>query len=234
MQTSKILGITVTLRSLHEALNHSEYLCKSIPLSTIHYLTTRMLINASKHQETKILLENASIHICAETDILKAAGINSPARQYETENNLFLKELCRRTHRNNDSFYIISENADKLQVLTQMLNDYIGEDYKSASLVLDVLRDTDGLLNLEDLANRLNDFAPHIIISNLAFPYQLQLMNELKPFLNARIWLGLPNEAAFYKKNRFLPFTFTGIWKKYFRKKVFQYHEPLDEDNPSE
>lgn len=234
MQTGKILGITVTLRSLREALNHSEYLCKSIPFSTIHYLTTRMLIHASKHQETKTLLENTNIHICAETDILKAAGINSSARQYETENNLFLKELCRRTHRNNDSIYIISENADKLQVLTQMLNEYIGEEYKSASLVLDVLRDADGLLNLENLANKLNDFAPHIIISNLAFPYQLQLMNELKPFLNARIWLGLPDEAAFYKRNKFPLLSFTGIWRKYFRKKVVQYREPFDEDNPYE
>lgn len=234
MQTGKILGITVTLRSLREALNHSEYLCKSIPFSTIHYLTTRMLIHASKHQETKTLLENTNIHICAETDILKAAGINSSARQYETENNLFLKELCRRTHRNNDSIYIISENADKLQVLTQMLNEYIGEEYKSASLVLDVLRDADGLLNLEALANKLNDFAPHIIISNLAFPYQLQLMNELKPFLNARIWLGLPDEAAFYKRNKFPLLSFTGIWRKYFRKKVVQYRKPFDEDNPYE
>lgn len=223
MQTKKILGITVSLRTLRESLSYSDYLSENIPLSTIQYITTRMLMHASKQLEIKLLLENTDMLICAETDILRAAGINSGARQYEIENNLYLKELCRQIHCDADSFYLLSETADKLQFLSDMLNDCLGNDYKVSAQVLDNMRDSDGLINLEVLANEINDFAPRIIISNLSFPYQLQLMNDLKPFLNARIWLGLPSGMTFSPKSKFAFLTFRGIWQKYFKKKVNQY-----------
>lgn len=227
MQTTKILGITVSLRSLRESLNYSEYLSGKVPLSTIQYITTRMLIKASQQSEFKQLLENTDMLICAEPDILKAAGINSGARQYEIENNLFFKELCRPIHRNGDGFYLISETPDKLQVLSEMFDDYLGENCKIVTRILDDMKDKDGLINHAVLANEINDFAPRIIISNLSFPYQLQLMNDLKSFLNARIWLGLPSEMTFYKKSKFSLPAFLRIGQKYFKKKVNQYDNNL-------
>lgn len=229
MQTKNILGVTVSLRSLRESLNYSEYLTENIPLSTIHYITTRMLIHASKQPEIKQLLEHTDMLICAETDILRAAGINSEARQYEIDNNLYLKELCRQIYRDNGSFYLLSETSDKLNIISEMLTGYIGNDnYIFSSCALDGVYDDDGLLNQEVLANRINDFAPRIIISNMTFPYQLQLMSDLKPFLNARIWLGLPVEMKFKKKNKFLKFP--RIWLKYFKKKVDDYESFQETD----
>lgn len=231
MHTKKILGITISLRTLRESLNYSDYLSENIPLSTIQYITTRMLIHASKQPEIKQLLEHTDMLVCAETDILRAAGINSGARQYEIENNLYLKELCRQIHRDNDSFYLLSETSDKLRLLSDMLTDCLGNDYKVATQVLDNMRDGDDLINHEVLANEINDFAPRIIISNLSFPYQLQLMNDLKPFLNARIWLGLPSGMTFSKKSKFAFLTFQGMWQKYFKKKVNQYENNQENDN---
>jgi len=223
MQTKKILGVTVSLRNLRESLNYNDYLYENIPLSTVQYITTRMLIHASKQPDIKQLLEHTDMLVCAETDILRAAGINSKARQYEIENNIYLKELCRQIHRDDDRFYLLSETSDKLQILSAMLDDYIGPDYKSDTCVLDNIRDVSGLITPEALANRINDYAPRIIISNLSFPYQLQLMNDLKPFLNARIWLGLPESMTLFKKTKFAFPTFPRIWLKYFKKKVNQY-----------
>lgn len=233
MQTKKILGVTVSLRSLRESLNYIEYLTDHLPLSTIQLITTRMLMHASKQSDTKQLLENTDMLVCAESDILRAAGINSGARQYEIENFLFLKEFCRHTHRNNESFYLLSESADKLQILSDMLNDCIGKDYKAASINLENMRDANNLLNPEALANELNDYAPGVIISNLSFPYQLQLMADLKHFLNARIWLGLPAEMTFTKKTKLAFLNFPRIWLKYFKKKVNQY-ETLQENDQIE
>lgn len=228
MQTKNILGITISLRSLRESLSYSDYLSENIPLSTIHYITTRMLMHASRHPEIRQLLEHADMLVCADNDILRASGINSGARQYEIENHLYLKELCRQIHRDNGSFYLISETSDKLNLLTDMLTDCLGNDYRTATRVLDDIRDNNGLINQDALANEINDFAPRIIISNLSFPYQLQLMNDLKPFLNARIWLGLLPEMIFAKKSKFTFPKFPGIWLKYFKKKVNQYDNKQD------
>ena len=229
MQTKNILGITVSLRSLRESLSYSDYLTANIPLSTIQYITTRMLIHASKQSEIKQLLERMDMLVCGETDILKAAGINSSTRQYEIENNLYIKELCRQIHRENGSFYLLSESPDKLQILSDMLTDYLGDNnYNYSSCSLDNVRHSDGLLNHEVLANEINDFAPRIIISNLSFPYQLQLMEDLKPFLNARIWLGLPCEMKFKKRNKLLKFP--RIRLKYFKKKVDEYESFQETD----
>lgn len=228
MQTKNILGITVSLRSLRESLSYSDYLSANIPLSTIHYITTRMLMHTSRHPEIRQLLEHTDMLVCADNDILRASGINSRARQYEIENHLYLKELCRQIQRDNGSFCLISESSDKLKLLTGMLTDCLGNGCKTATLVLDDIRDNNGLINQDELANEINDFAPRIIISNLSFPYQLQLMNDLKPFLNARIWLGLSPDMIFVRKSKFTFPKFTGIWLKFFKKKISRYDDNQD------
>lgn len=225
MTTKNILGVNLCLRTLRESLTYSDSLMCSGPLGTIHYISTRMLMQASKQEEIKQLLENTDMLVCAETDILRAAGINSGSRLYEVENHLYLKELCRRIHRSHDRFYLLSDTAENLATLTGILSDYLGEPSPNACQTLEQLQGDEESLSSEVLANEINDVAPAIIISNLPFPYQLQLMEELKPFLNARLWLGLPSETVFLKPNRFSFSAFQKLWQKYFRKKVTHYQE---------
>lgn len=232
MQTKKILGVTLSLRTLRESLSHSDYLFKTSALSTVQYITTRMLVQASKQPEIKNLLESTDMLICAETDILRAAGINSGARQYEIDNHLYLKEQCRRIQREQGTFYLLSDTADNLQTLHDILSNYLGENFTATCQSLDKLRGSDDILVPEVLANELNDVAPVMIISNLAFPYQLQLMHDLKPYLNARMWLGLPSETAFLTKRRFS--ALQKLKQKYFKKKVHEYEDSIQEDTSSD
>lgn len=232
MQTKKILGITLILRTLREALSYSDYLIRNSALSTVHYLTTRMLIQASKQPELKNLLENTDMLICAEADILRAAGINSGARQYEIDNHLYFKEQCRHIEREHGSFYLLSDTEENLPALNNFLSDYLGENFSVTCQSLDKLRGNDDILIPEDLANELNDIAPTMIISNIPFPYQLQLMHELKPYLNARMWLGLPSDSKFFAKRR-ISF-FSKIKEKYFKKKVHNYQESVSEETSSD
>lgn len=230
MTTKNILGVNLCLRTLRESLSYSDSLMCNGPLGTIHYISTRMLMQASKQEEIKQLLQNTDMLVCAETDILRAAGINSGSRLYEVENHLFLKELCRRIHRSHEQFYLLSDTAEHLGTLTGILSDYLGEPSSNACQTLEKLQGNEEFLSPEVLANEINDVAPSIIISNLPFPYQLQLMDELKPFLNARLWLGLPSEAVLLKPNRFSFSAFRKIWQKYFHKKVNHYHEMNSSD----
>lgn len=229
MQTKKILGITLTLRTLRESLSHSDFLMKNSALGTVHYITTRMLVQASKQSELKNLLENTDILICAEADILRAAGINSGARQYEIDNHLYFKEQCRHIERENGSFCLLSDTVENLPALRALLSDYLGSHFDAVCYSLDKFHSPDGLLIPEVLANELNDIAPTIIISNIPFPHQLQLMHELKPYLNARMWLALPADIKLLTRKRIS--IFSKLKEKYFKKKVHQYHES---SNPSE
>lgn len=221
MQSKKILGVTISLLTLRESLNKSDFLLENVALSTAHYITSRMLVQASKQPELKALLENTDLLICAETDILRAAGINSKARQYEIDNHLYLKEQCRHIHRNQGNFYLLSDSNDNLQSLQKILSDYLGNDFSVTGQTLDHFRGSNDILVPEILANELNNIAPVMIISNLMFPYQLQLMHDLKPFLNARMWLGLPHDITFLTKRRLS--VFKKLHQKYFNKKVHQY-----------
>lgn len=230
MTEKNILGVNLCLRTLREALSHSDFLMGNGPLGTIHYISTRMLIQASRQEEVKQLLENTDMLVCAETDILRAAGINSGSRLYEVENHLFLKELCRRIHRSRERFYLLSDTAENLGILTGILSDCLGELPLNTCQTLEQLQGDEELLSTEALANEINDVAPAIIISNLPFPYQLQLMYELKPFLNARLWLGLPSEAMLLKPSRFSFSAFRKLWQKYFHKKVNHYQEMNSSD----
>ncbi len=214
MQTKKILGTTLTLRTLHESLNYNEYLYENTSLSTVHYITTRMLINATRHPDTRNLLNRTDMLICAETDILRAAGINSRARQYEIHNNLYLKELCRQIQRNDEVFYLLSETPDKLEKLTNLLSEILTDNFKYKSGTLEALKNSENIVSNDNIANEINDIAPRIIISNISFPYQLQLMHGLKPYLNARIWLGLPAELFSPRKRLLSILALSGLWKK--------------------
>ena len=232
MQTKKILGITLSLRTLRESLSYSDYLMKNSALSTVHHITTRMLVQASKQPEIKNLLEKTDMLICAEADILRAAGITSGARQYEIDNHLFLKEQCRHIRREQGSFYLLSDTEETLSKLNALLAEYLGSDFSATCQSLDKLRGSDDVLVPENLANELNDIAPTIIISNIPFPYQLQLMQDLKPFLNARMWFGLPSDLSVLTKRRVS--VFRKLKEKYFKKKVHQYQEPIPEENSSD
>ena len=235
MQNKNILGVNLSLHTLREALNYSDYLMQNGALNTVHYISTRTLMQASKQAELKQLLESTDILICAETDILRAAGINSSARMYEIENHLYLKELCRKIYHNNGQFCLLSDTEEGLQTMKEIISGYLNESFTAVCQTLSKLRGSNDILVPEVLANELNDIAPTIILSNLPFSYQLQLMHELKPFLNAKMWIGLPSDMKLLIPPRHFSFSaFQKIWKKYFKKKVHQYQnesEASDENN---
>ena len=73
----------------------------------------------------------------------------------------------------------------------------------------------------EQLMNAINEAAPQIIFSRMAWPQDLELMHMGKKFLNAKIWFALPEkELPDAAKVSF----FRNIRKRIFRKKVNEYN----------
>ena len=64
------------------------------------------------------------------------------------------------------------------------------------------------------LMNAMNEAAPKVIFSRMTYPLDLELMHSGRKFLNAELWVALP-ETKLKEKVR------TTFWRKV-RKKIFQ------------
>ena len=55
---------------------------------------------------------------------------------------------------------------------------------------------TEETQNLEEIINKINDIAPAAVISRLPSGLQERSMSEAKPFVNAKVWLGISRDMV--------------------------------------
>ena len=82
------------------------------------------------------------------------------------------------------------------------------------SLIVDVRGYEEFEYQPQRLMNALNEAAPKVIFSRMTYPLDLELMHSGRKFLNAELWVALP-ETKLKEKVR------TTFWRKV-RKKIFQ------------
>ena len=80
MREFQVLGITLTDHSVKEAMKKVETYIRNGQVSTLCYITASGLLEAEDHPETKEFLENMSLTIAADPEVLKVAGITSKSR----------------------------------------------------------------------------------------------------------------------------------------------------------
>lgn len=221
MNTVNILGISFPIRSLRESMSHSDYLLHNGSLSSILYITSRMLLNASRDEQYKALLESMDMHVINELDILRVVGISSRNRINEVEHNSFLLEFLKKMEHNKQSVFLLSYNSDELDKLQQYLNDFSYDINIAAAHTMEDFNRQD-----ENLANTINDIAPAVIISNLGSPFSEQLFTRIKPFINAEIWVMLPDKLKNPRSSSlFLRRTFKNLTKNRLHRQVHKYQK---------
>ena len=78
------------------------------------------------------------------------------------------------------------------------------------------------------MMNSINEIAPDVIFSRMTWPLDLELMNSGKKFLNAELWMALPDLKM---PGRVKHNVFSGIRKKIFWKKVKNYNQEKVEES---
>lgn len=217
MKRFTILGISLVDFSAREGLRMADRYLHSGALNTVTYITAQILAQAAKNEEEKKLLETADMTFCVESDILEAAGLGSVGRIREIEDRVFLKEFLKRLARQQDSIYILGDTQEQAQKLEEMLLEqqeslniagYGGfEEYNHQA---------------ERLMNVLNEAAPKVIFSRMAWPEDLRLMQLGRKFLNAELWVALPDKKLPQKSG---PKFLMDIRKMLFQRKVNEYNE---------
>lgn len=191
MQKINILGVELTDRPLKESLALVNSYFRGRMLSTVLYITTPMLMLAGNDEEEKRCIEGMDLTLCGDADILKAAGIESVSRRYEVENLFFLKEFLRRMAGAGEKVYLLAGSEEEVGILEKTLAGFRPDLLIGGTNVL-----TEETQNLEEIINKINDIAPAAVISRLPSGLQERSMSEAKPFVNAKVWLGISRDMV--------------------------------------
>lgn len=217
MRRFSILGISLEDVTAREGLRQADRYLRNGALNTATYLTAQTLAQAAQNEKIKELLEDTDLTLCVEPDILEAAGIANAGRIHEIEDRIFLKEFLRRLARQQEGIYVLGDTGQQAAALREMLLD----QQENLNIV-----DSRGFDEFEGqperLMNELNETAPDVIFSRMTWPVDLELMHMGRKFLNAELWIALPEKKLPGKKRSAVIYQ---IKKKLFQKKVKEYNE---------
>ena len=199
MRRYSVLGISLMDFSAREGLRRAEHFLQTGALNTTSYINAQSLSMASRDEQVKEYLEETDLMFCLEPDILEAAGIASPGRVREIEDRMFLREFLKR----------LGDTDKQAQELQEMLLNA-----QENLNIVDVRGYEEFEYQPQRLMNAMNEAAPKVIFSRMTYPLDLELMHSGRKFLNAELWVALP-ETKLKEKVR------TTFWRKV-RKKIFQ------------
>ena len=190
MREFQVLGITLTDYSVKEAMKKVDTYIQDGQVSTLCYITSSGLLEAENHPETKEFLENMSLTIAGDPEVLKVAGIQSKSRLKEIQQSEFIRQFLNRVHRESAAVCLLSNDQDDLAKLEKGLISYQSKLNITGRFSLEDASSEDSLIN------DINVLAPKIIISNLSYPARESFYAEHCMKLHAEIWLILKQDMV--------------------------------------
>ena len=183
---------------------------------------TKNELNSIRSQLNEIQNElSEALTVCMEPSILEAADIAANGRIREIEERIYLKEVLRRLVRTHSRVCLLTSTSEVMETLSESLQEYQDNLNLAGKKVFEDYEE-----NVERLMNDLNDLAPDVVISGLPWDMTLDLIKEARRYLNAELWLALPEKKmSGMQKISILH----RIQEKWFQKKVSRYnHEKAD------
>ncbi len=219
MRQMQVLGVELQDYTVREAMRKTEEFLRDQKMNTIAYITTRGLMAAEESPELKAFLSGLDLTVAADSDILRAAGIENRNRIKEIENDEFMEEFLKKLVRGKRSVYLLTGDREQLAALEACLKSY------QHSLRVVGRFSLDQLEKEEDwLINEMNGLMTEVVISNISSPQRESFFENNHMKMNARIWLMLKDKVVHsaHKKSVFWRLA-DGVSRKWFRKKVEQY-----------
>lgn len=219
MKKINVLGISLPDYTLRESLKLTVKYLNSGALNTVLYLSTQILVEAADHAEQRELIEKMDLLVVGEPDILRAANNNTWSRLHEIENNDYLRELLHKLAKAKMTVFLLADSDEGLRSLEESLR--VQEENLVVVGGYTLSSQTE---NLDSLINEINDIAPRVILSCLAYPLQARIMQEEKRRINAELWVGLLKD--WNKKIKKPPFFLrisNTMYRRIFRRRVKSY-----------
>lgn len=219
MRQMQVLGVELQDYTVREAMRKTDSFLKDTKVSTIAYITARGLMAAEESPGLKTFLSNIDLTVAADTDILRAAGIENRNRTKEIENDEFMEEFLKKLVRGKRKVYLLTGTGEQLAALESCLMSYQDNLKIVGRFSLDELeKDEDWLIN------EMNGQAPDVVISNISSPQRESFFENNHMKMNARIWLMLKDKVVHATQRRNIYWRVAEmLGRKLFHRKVVQY-----------
>lgn len=182
----ELLGMSFPNYSLREEVLLAQEALKDNRLQLFLTVSMHSLMKASSQDVVKYCVENASLVIIDDPEILKVAGINSSQRVREAEDHLFFAEFLKRLVRGHNSVFLVASKDAALEKIEEILS----EQYENLDIVgeYSIEQYPD---DLDRMINDINGCAPDVIISVMPTPQQEEFLQNNHNKLDAKVWFGL-------------------------------------------
>ena len=191
MRHMQVLGVELQDYTVREAMRKTDYFLRDNKVSTIAYITIRGLMAAEESPELRSFLSNIDLTVAADSDILRAAGVENRNRIKEIENDEFMEEFLKKLVRGKRKVYLLTGTKEQLQELEECLKSYQEKLRIVGRFSLDELEKEE-----DYLINEMNGLMPEVVISNISSPQREQFFENNHMKMNARIWLMLKDKVV--------------------------------------
>ena len=221
-----MLGVELQDYTVREAIRKTDIFLRDSKVSTIAYITTRGLMAAEESPELRTFLSNIDLTVAADSDILRAAGIENRNRTKEIENDEFMEEFLKKLVRGKRPVYLLTGTKEQMGELELCLKSYQQNLRIVGRFSLDELeKDEDWLIN------EMNSQMPDVVISNISSPQRESFFENNHMKMNARIWLMLKEEVVHAIHRKDIVWRLGDVFlKKLFQRKVVKYQNQEQEE----
>lgn len=195
MKNINLLGMKLQDRYARESLMLTDRFIRKGAARIILYLTTAALLEAAKNEGEKEWIEAADATLWGDTKILEAAEITAKIRYNEVAEKEFLNSFLRKMAKNHTAILVISDTEEHAQGLKSEL-----VEMQNGITVVGTMAIHDIVGSQEDLINEINMIAPIVIIVRMPFSMQLRWLKSSRQYMNAGIWLGMPEDFSCVNK----------------------------------
>lgn len=180
----------------------------------VEAVTMKSLVTLLAEEAHKQYLEAFDFTFAGEKEVLEAAGVTDGHRLKEAEDMLFVKMLFRYLHKNRKKVFLLADDADVMQAVTEMLK----ERYHDIKIVDQVILEEE-CPSEETIVNQMNGVETDCVLAFMDSPLQEAFLFRNRQLMNTKVWLGLGREFCehmgertwFYRLKKFFALHF---WKK--------------------
>lgn len=184
MKSVEILGVAFCNGTMREMLRALEAFLENEGMHAIDVVSTPALLESQKNPLLQEAYNHIDMVLMGDVQLLKAAGISTAGRRSEIENHVFFKELLKRLGRQKKSVFLLGENNELLEALSQEMRQ------KRISVAGSyAMEELDG--EIDAVINEVNAAAPDVIFAILETPFREQFFMEQRSRLDAGLWYGM-------------------------------------------
>ena len=220
MRKMQILRVSLIDYTVREAIRKVEEYLREGKLHTIAYISKKGVMEADENQQVKEFIEKMDMMLCADSDLLRAANVESWNRIREIDENLFMEEFLKKMIRQRKNLYILAQTQVELLQLEEHLRSYQENLNIVGRYALEHLS-----VDEEFVVNEINGLEPDVLVSYLPSMKRIEFYDSNCMKINVNIWLMLKDDVVLHNKNKGLIRKISDRFLRgVFKKKTKQYH----------